>query len=49
MPSGAEAEARARLAEIEQKLASTSDPAERERLERQKRLVEEVIAKLGKM
>jgi hypothetical protein len=48
-PSGAEAEARARLAEIEQKLSSTSDPKEREQLERQKRLVEEVIAKLGKL
>ena len=48
-PTGAEAEARVRLAEIEQNLASTTDPAERERLERQKRLVEEVIAKLGKI
>ena len=48
-PAGAEAEARRQLVEIDRRLALASDPKEREQLERQKRLVEEVLAKLGKM
>lgn len=48
-PADAEAEARSRLDEISKELQSATAVEDRERLERQKRLVEEVLAKMGKM
>ncbi|MCP4675947.1 MAG: hypothetical protein GY854_10665 [Deltaproteobacteria bacterium] len=48
-PAQALTQARSKLEETEHELAKTTDPKERERLLRHKRLIEKIIAKLGQM
>jgi hypothetical protein len=48
-PRNAASEARSRLVSLEQELSAAKDDDQKQRLEREKRMVEEILAKLEAM